>query len=68
MSLRFGLSLLLALSFTLLLSGSDIQLGATFVCNGERIYVEDCNVRDQSDSASCLVAHPDRPQKNGLMA
>ncbi len=46
----------------------DVQLGATYVCNGERMYVENCNIRDLSDNASCLVAHPDRPQKNGLMA
>jgi hypothetical protein len=49
------------------LRAGDIQLGATFVCNGERMYVENCNIRDLSDSATCMVAHPDRPQKNGLM-
>ena len=37
MSLRFGLTLLLACSFTGLLRADDIQLGATFVCNGERM-------------------------------
>ena len=49
------------------LRADDVQLGATFVCNGERLYVENCNIRDLSDSANCMVAHPDRPQKNGLM-
>ena len=67
MSLRFGITVLLALMFAGSLSASDIQLGATFVCNGERIYVENCNIRDTSDTSTCMVAHPDRPQKNGLM-
>ena len=49
------------------LRADDVQLGATFVCNGERLYVENCNVRDTSDSSTCMVAHPDRPQKNGLV-
>src|SRR5580698_2927151 len=46
----------------------DIKLNATYVCNGERMYVESCNIRDLSDTATCQVAHPDRPQHNGFMA
>jgi hypothetical protein len=46
----------------------DVQLNVTYVCNGEREYVESCNVRDLSDVATCMVAHPDRPQHNGFMA
>ena len=62
-----AVGLLFVLAFAHNLLAGDIQLGATFVCNGERMYVENCNIRDPSDSASCMVAHPDRPQKNGLM-
>ena len=46
----------------------DIKLNVTYVCNGERMYVESCNIRDLSDTATCQVAHPDRPQHNGFMA
>jgi hypothetical protein len=46
----------------------DIKLNVTYVCNGERMYVESCNIRDLSDTSTCMVAHPDRPQHNGFMA
>ena len=46
----------------------DVKLNVTYVCSGERIYVESCNIRDLSDNATCPVAHPDRPQHNGFMA
>jgi hypothetical protein len=43
-------------------------LNVTYVCNGERVYVESCNIRDLSDTSTCTVAHPDRPKHNGFMA
>jgi len=46
----------------------DIRLNVTYVCNGERMYVESCNIRDLSDTSTCMVAHPGRPQHNGFMA
>jgi hypothetical protein len=46
----------------------DVKQGVTYVCNGEREYIESCNMRDVSDTSTCMVAHPDRPQHNGLMA
>ena len=64
----------LALAFTIgalsgvLASTQDIKLNVNYVCNGERIYVESCNIRDTSDTSTCQVAHPDRPQHNGFMA
>jgi hypothetical protein len=39
-----------------------------FVCNGERLEIESCNMQNLSDNSSCLVAHPDRPLHNGFMA
>ncbi len=48
-------------------SAQDIKLNVTYVCNGEHIYVENCNIRDTSDTSTCMVAHPDRPQHNGFM-
>ena len=44
------------------------QTGVTYVCNGERMLVESCNLRDLSDNASCMVQHPDRPLHNGFVA
>jgi hypothetical protein len=49
-------------------AAQDIKLNVTYVCNGERMYVESCNIRDLSDTSTCMVAHPDRPQHNGFMA
>jgi len=49
-------------------AAQDIKLNVTYVCSGERLYVESCNIRDLSDTATCQVAHPDRPKHNGFMA
>jgi hypothetical protein len=49
-------------------AAQDVKLNVTYVCNGERMYVESCNIRDLSDAATCQVAHPDRPKHNGFMA
>lgn len=47
-------------------TAQDIPIGATFICNGEHIYVENCNIRDTSDNANCMVAHPDHLTPTGL--
>lgn len=39
-----------------------------YVCNGERLLLESCNMQDFSDNSGCLVQHPDRPQHNGMVA
>lgn len=39
----------------------------TYVCNGERMFIENCNIRDLSDTATCMVGHPDTVLSNGLM-
>jgi hypothetical protein len=49
-------------------TAQDIKLNVTYVCNGEHIYVENCNIRDLSDTSTCMVGHPDRPTHNGIMA
>jgi hypothetical protein len=49
-------------------AAQEIKLNVTYVCSGERMYVESCNIRDVSDTSTCMVGHPDRPQRNGLMA
>ncbi len=44
----------------------DIPIGVTYVCNGEHIYIENCNIRDISDTSTCMVAHPDKLLPNGM--
>jgi hypothetical protein len=47
-------------------NAEDIPIGVTYVCNGEHIYIEGCNIRDMSDTATCMVAHPDHLTPSGL--
>jgi hypothetical protein len=66
---RNSANLLLAISMLLVLPSmaQDIKLNVTYVCNGERMYVENCNIRDVSDTSKCMVGHPDRPSRNGMI-
>lgn len=48
-------------------AAQDLKLNVRYVCNGEHIYLESCNIRDTSDNSTCMVAHPDRPSRNGIM-
>jgi hypothetical protein len=66
--IRLHLALAIATLPGVLAAAQDIKLNVTYVCNGERLYVESCNIRDLSDTSTCMVAHPDRPQHNGFMA
>ncbi|MBS1822722.1 MAG: hypothetical protein JST61_12235 [Acidobacteria bacterium] len=45
----------------------DLLVGATYICSGERMFIENCNIRDLSDNATCMVGHPDHVLSNGLM-
>ena len=40
--------------------------GLTYVCNGERLHIDSCNIRDLSDTSTCMVAHPDQMRPNGM--
>jgi len=44
----------------------DLQQGVTYVCNGERMFIENCS-NDHSDNGTCMVGHPDHVMPNGLM-
>jgi hypothetical protein len=44
----------------------DIPIGVTYICSGEHIYVENCNIRDTSDTSNCMVAHPDHLTPSGM--
>jgi hypothetical protein len=48
-------------------SAQDIEPGLTYTCNGERIYIDSCNMQDTSDASKCFIGHPDTIMPNGLM-
>jgi hypothetical protein len=48
-------------------AAQDVRVGVTYVCNGEHVFVENCNIRDTSDSSNCMVGHPDHILSNGSM-
>ena len=45
---------------------APIVPGLTYVCNGERLHIDSCNIRDLSDTSTCMVAHPDHMRPNGF--
>jgi hypothetical protein len=49
-----------------LVCADDIQTHVTYVCNGEHLFVESCNIRDLSDNSTCMVEHPDKMRSNGF--
>jgi hypothetical protein len=59
----FGVALI---GFSSIGHADDIQTHVTYVCNGEHLFVESCNVRDLSDNSTCMVAHPDKMRPNGF--
>src|SRR5580704_8671037 len=65
---RLNMTLGVAMLLSAVATAQDVKLNVTYVCNGERMYVESCNMRDVSDTSSCMVGHPDRPTHNGIMA
>src|ERR1700689_2023406 len=67
-NIRLQVKLVFAVLLGVSAAAQDVKLNVTYVCNGERVYVESCNIRDLSDTSTCMVAHPDRPQHNGFMA
>jgi hypothetical protein len=57
----------LVLASTIFAAGQDIPIGVTYVCSGEHLFVENCNIRDTSGTSKCMVGHPDTVLANGLM-
>ena len=66
MRLRHALALSPLLVAACVATAQEIKIGVTYVCNGERIYIENCNIRDTSDTSTCMVAHPDHLNANGM--
>ena len=65
--LKLGTTALLVFATALAAAGQDLTPGLTYVCNGEKMFIENCNMRDLSDNATCMVGHPDHVMPNGLM-
>jgi hypothetical protein len=63
----FGMAAVLGLFVGAIASAQDLQLHVTYVCNGERLFIENCNMQNLSDTANCFVGHPDTILSNGMM-
>ena len=63
-----AIALLLALFASAASAQEAFKLHATYICSGEHIYVDGCNIRDLSDTATCSVVHPDHVNASGLAA
>jgi hypothetical protein len=58
------LSIATMLTSSALCAAQDLKFGLTYVCSGERLYVERCD--DASDDSKCLVGHPDHTTPTGF--
>jgi hypothetical protein len=65
--LKLSIAMLLGLFAATLAAAQDLMQNVTYVCNGERMFIENCNIRDLSDNGTCMVGHPDHVMPNGLM-
>jgi hypothetical protein len=66
--LKSTIAILLAAFAATLSAQQDYTLpNVPYICNGERLVIENCNVRDISDTSICMVGHPDHVMPNGLM-
>ena len=64
--LQLGIATLLAVFAAPLAAAQDINLHVTYVCNGEHIYIEGCNIRDLSDTSA--APNPCENNACGLMS
>ncbi len=65
--LKLSIAILSAVFTTAFSAAQDLTVGVTYVCSGERMFIENCNIRDLSDTAKCMVGHPDHVMPNGLI-
>jgi hypothetical protein len=66
--LQFNVAVLLVSFSTGVAVAQDLHMHVNYVCGGQRLYIENCNIRDLSDAGTCYVGHPDHVLPNGLMA
>jgi hypothetical protein len=65
--LKLSVCVLMIVFATTLAAAQELTPGLTYVCNGEKMFIENCNMRDTSDTSTCMVGHPDHVMPNGLM-
>jgi len=66
--LKSAIAILLAAFAVTLSAQQDYTLpNVPYICTGERLVIENCNLRDTSDTSTCMVGHPDHLMPNGLM-
>ena len=65
---RWVAGVLAILVFAGVAGAQEILQHVNYVCDGQRVYIENCNIRDLSDAGTCFVGHPDHILANGLMA
>ncbi len=64
---KLGVAVVLLVAITTLAAAQDLTIGVTYVCSGEKMFIENCNMRDTSDASTCMVGHPDHILPNGMM-
>ena len=57
LDVTLGIAMLLGVAA----NAQDVKLNVTYVCSGERMYVESCNIRDLSDTQPAWSAIPTAP-------
>jgi hypothetical protein len=70
MKIRAGVFVMVALVGLVvcaIASAQDLHVHVTYVCNGEHLFIENCNMQNLSDTANCFVGHPDTILSNGMM-
>jgi hypothetical protein len=65
---KFAVAAVLICSSIGIAVAQDLQQHVTYVCNGQREFIENCNMRDLSDTSTCYIGHPDHILSNGMMA
>src|SRR5271169_463523 len=63
----FGFATVAGLLLVGVCSAQDVQKNVIYVCNGEKLFIDSCNMRDLSDTSTCMVGHPGIILPNGLM-
>jgi hypothetical protein len=38
-------------------NAQELQKHVVYVCNGEKLMIDNCSIRDTSDSSTCMVGH-----------
>ena len=64
--LKLSIAAMLGCCASTFCAAQDLIFHVTYVCSGERIFVERCDKADLSDASSCLIGHPDHTTPTGF--